>query len=761
LRRHRTAWGGLLLAAVLCTPALAQRAVTEVRIEGLVRINRAALDGILRTRQGADFSADVARDDLARIVSLGFFDPTACTYDTDNANNGFAVVFHLKENPVITGITVRGVSVPGIDPAAVTALATARYRTGDVFNLSVGSQLAGDVAKLYDDAGFEATIKPPVVGEDGVVIVVVAETLIDDVVINVWPPTDAIDLGKIVEWVGIRLQNPLSEKVLSERRNALMGLGLFSYLAVDLVDGETGVVVRFSAVLNDYPVPSADALPFIDPTKMLKGLAVYRVAPPPYALISEPRPTPKLVATLAAEAQAAPQDGAAAARVAFALSRAGRTQEAVTAAGAALQLLGAATSGDAAALRARLLLLQGDAAGALALLKPLRQDGSLAGDGYPALIEATAALLADSAVTDPTKARAPGDSFAWTIRTLIDAPNPQSVLASDKGTDYTSALAGAWTWASKLDEAGLAANHAAVERLYRLLSLLEYLPPELAPTTIVPDCATDLRKAIDPVYECDRLMQALEKRADDPGARYAWASAIVQRELAITLGPADVAPPEGKAARATQLEKAVGLLTDLIAADPTHYAGAQGLLAIGCVLRADDQRAFDILAGQLDGDDLPDADHLYLLASSISTTRTALRDEEVTASMVILADRLNALIADGKPHPRARYARYSLLAWAEQLDKALEEARAATVAGPTDEPAWAALGFFEAQKGNNDPAEQALVKATELDPTDLHAAYCLGLVRWIKSSDGTASLPLLERLHEESPIDLAAQDVAF
>lgn len=761
MRRHRTAWGGLLLAALLCTPALAQRAITDVQIEGLVRIDRGAFDELLRTKKGTEFSAAAARDDLARIVSLGFFDPTACTYDTSNANNGLAVVFRLKENPVITGLTVRGVSVTGIDQAAVTALAAARYRTGDVFNLNLGSQLAGDIAKLYDDAGFEATIKPPVVGDDGVAIVVVVETLIDDVVINVWPPTDAIDLGKVVEWIGIRLQSPLSEQQLSERRNALMGLGLFSYLAVDLVDGETGVVVRFSAVLNDYPVPSADALPFIDPTKMLKGLAVYRVAPPPYSLISSPRPTPKLVATLAAEAQAAPQDATAAARVAFALSRAGRTQEAVAAAGAALALIPAGSGKDAAVLQARLLLLQGDAAGAVALLKPLREDGSLPGDGYPTLVEATTTLLADSAVTDPAKARAPGDSFAWSVRTLIDAPNPQAVLASEKGTEYASVLAGAWTWASKLDEGGLAAGYAGFERLYRLLSLLEYLPPELAPTTIVPDCAADLRKPIDPVYECERLMTALEKRADDPGARYAWASAIVQRELAITLGPPDVAPADGAPARATQLEKAVQALTDLVAADPAHYAGAQGLLALGCVLRSDDQRAFDTLVAQMDGEDVPDADHLYLLASSISTTRTALRDEEVTAAMVILADRLSPLIADGTPRPRARYARYSLLAWAEQLDQAVEEARAATVACPGDEPAWAALGFFEAQKGNIDPAEQALVKATELGPADLHAAYTLGLVRWMKSGDGNASLPLLEKLHDESPIDLAARDVAF
>ncbi len=760
MRRQWIALGGLLLSLFLCLPALAAK-VSEVKVEGLAHVNRVTVDGILRTRKGADYSPDIAHEDLARIVSTGFFDPAQCSLDPSNDANGVTVTFRLKENPVITQVVVRGVSVPGVDPAKVQEIVTSYYLVGKVYNLNTAGLVASEVARLYDDAGYEATLRPPTIDEAGNLIVIVLETTIEDVRLSVWPQTDAIDLDQLVQWIGLRLGSPLHDKQLGERRNALMGLGLFSYLAVDLVDGEEGVVVRFSAVLNDYPVPSAEALPFIDPAKLLQGLAVYRVAPQPDGMVGEPRPTPQRVAALAAQAQAAPQDGSAAARVAFALCRLGKGPDALTAAAAAQQLLAAATDKDSLVLRARLSLLQGDPAGAFAMLSPLRQDGSLPPDGYPALIEAAVTVLADSAVTDPAAARVPGDTLSWTIRTLIGVADPQALLATEKGTEYASALAGAWTYFQRMDEGAVGKSFVAFERYYRLLSLLEYLPPALTPSTIVPDSAADIRKQIPPIYENARLTAALRKRTDDPAARAAWANLVIQRQLAVALCPPDAVAPEEAAAYGAELPAAVQALTELLAADPAGFAGSQAAVALGLVLQKEDERAFEMLIGLMDGAEVPDADHLFLLAASIATTRDAQSDDQVKAAMLALADRLNPVIADGKPHPRARYARYSLLAWATQIDKALEEARAATQALDSDQPAWASVGFFEAQKGNWDAAEQALVKATTLDPQDVHAAYMLGLARWGKSGDGAPSLPLLTRLNDVSRIDIQARDLAF
>jgi tetratricopeptide (TPR) repeat protein len=278
----------------------------------------------------------------------------------------------------------------------------------------------------------------------------------------------------------------------------------------------------------------------------------------------------------------------------------------------------------------------------------------------------------------------------------------------------------------------------------------------------VPECAADLQKQIDPVYENARLLKALERKGEDPTARGPWALAILQRELAASVGPTAVTPEGTPDARAAEVAKAIAGLEALVTADPSRYGGSRGLLGLAYVLQKDDERGLTLLASLLDSDDVPDADHLYLLATSMTTTRdTQQGQEKLAEAMAAAADRLNPIIADGQPHPRARYARYSLLAWAGQLDKALEETRALTASGSTDAPAWAALGFFEGQKGNYDAGEQALVRATELDPGDLHAAYALGLVRWAKAGDGVPSLPLLRRLEDDSPVDRSARTLGF
>jgi len=136
-------------------------------------------------------------------------------------------------------------------------------------------------------------------------------------------------------------------------------------------------------------------------------------------------------------------------------------------------------------------------------------------------------------------------------------------------------------------------------------------------------------------------------------------------------------------------------------------------------------------------------------------------EEEVTQLLRDAADRLNPIIGDGNPHPRARYARYSLLAWAGDTAAALAEAKAVLASGVTDPAALAATGFFQAQQDDLAAAEASLVAATAADPSDSHAAYILGLVRWQATSDPVPSLPLIQRLDDETPIDLSARDIAF
>jgi len=601
----------LLASALLASPSRAQQ-LTSIAVEGLVNVNRAAVMMQINTRLGDEFDINKARDDLRRILTLGLFDPEGSSVAPQRTDQGTRLIFTLKENPLITDVTVRGITVPAVDKAAIEAAARRRYPPNSVLNFNAADQLELDVARAYAEHGYDATINWPTINEDGVVFIVVEETQIDDVVLNVYPMVTYLDMEALVRWIGLRDGMPLNNTQLDERRDAVLGLGIFSYLTVDLLDGERGIIVSFSAILRDYPVPSVDACAFIKPGELIKGLPVYKIAPPPYSQLLTPRPTPRRIAKLRAEASNSPQDARLAAALALELAHAGRVTEAQAAATAAVPLLEAAGNEPATiVLLARVSLLLGAAARALAILDPLRQAGQLPPDGYPALMQAATYLLADGAVQGEAAKRLPGDTLAWAVKTLIQARDWDALMASSAGAAYASALAGAWETFRRMDERTLAENHLAYERFLATVMLLEHLPKQFAPSEIVPETLEVLGTPVDPIFNSTRLLNALRSRkGDDPGAKYAWATCIVQRELAVSLMTQKPRTNEEDAKAAEELLQAQVALAELADSDPAAYGGARVFIALASMVRKEDQKALDTIAALMDTPDAEDADHL-------------------------------------------------------------------------------------------------------------------------------------------------------
>lgn len=761
----RTLWTALLLVAVAAFPAAAET-ISSIRIEGLVQINRAAVEAMMTSKVGGEFNLEAVKEDFYRTVELGFFDPEKSQCDLKRTESGIEVIFRLVENPVISSVEVRGVNVPAVDAQKIQEAAKKYYKVGEVFNRLAAPALYQEISRIYGAAGYLANLAPVRIGDDGSVLVMVTEVVVDKVDLILVPPDGYVNEEALLEWLQIKPRQPYSRLRVDERAVAALRLGFLSRLNVDEVVDPADPNVRsvvFTGLLEERPVPSAEGCAFVDPARVLADLQVYRMGHLPASRVLSPQPTPDTLAALKAAAERAPEDGDAAARYAIALARAGHIDAAVAAAQQAIALLeGLADEPERAVLLARVALIAGDAKRASALLSPLDQGGRLPPDGYPALVQAAAFLLADKAVKEESAVRVPGDTLAWAVKVLMLCDTRDAVMATPEGTAYSSALRATWDRFKGMSDGDLATHHEAYERAIGMFALLRSAEHPFDPVAIVPESVGLLDSPIQPVLDDPRLLRALKERSgSDPEARYAWASCVVLRELALLLGGDPSAVEIDPDTRRQQLGEAQVALQELVTADRQRFQRAEVMRALAYIVQGQDAQALDTLASLLNGPDGAMAAQLYLLAATLNPGMTAKSAEELKQACLSAADRLSTVITSGNPHPHARYARYTLLGAAGDYDKAIEEARAVIDGGVDDPRAWATIGFLEAKRGNIDVAVTALTKAVELDPTDAYASYTLGLVKWIQTGDPLPILPQLQRLNDYTPIDLAAAELAF
>jgi len=766
IRRSRAALTLALLLALL--PGALAETVSELRVEGLVHVNRAAIDAMVNTRQGGNFDPNVVQDDFDRVMDLGFFDVDKSTAEVKRTAKGVELTFKLFENPVITAVgEVRGINIPDINVDQIKAAVAANYKVGEVFNHRSAFPTCRAIEDAYRQAGYEASVPPPLIGDDGAVLVLVHEVTIEDVTLTVIPEDAYANADAIKNWLGIRVGSAFNAKQIQGRADAALGLGFFVNIGASWTPSDTnpyGRIVHFSGLLDERPVPTAEGAALIYPAKVLRDLAIYKVEPLPGGLVLTSPPSDADIAALKAKCDNAPTDAALAGRYALAFARAGNTDAAIAAAQKAIPLLAPGSADPATAvLLARVALITGDAARAFALLDQLRQDAKLPLDGLPALIQADAYLLADQAVAADTAKRIPGDTIAWVVKTLSYAKNRDTIQATPQGTAYSAALGAAWDAFSKLSDDDLASNHEAYERTAGLFSLLASTGAPFSPATIVPACQSFLQSAIaPPVLDDTRLTAALEKKAqDDPAIRLAWAKQIVLREMAASLA-GGVAVKTEEPVRKDQLSKAQVALQGLLISDKEAYRGVDFLRALAYIVQGEPIKAQEALAGLIDTPGGSGAEQLYLLAASLGPTDGSTpTDEQMNGMLLAAADRLSPIIADGRPHPGARYARYTLLGAGGKTEDAIREAEAVAKGANPDARAWATIGLLQAKTGKGQEADAALSEAARLDPLDVYASYTLGLVKWVNGGDPVASIPLMQRLMDETAVDVDAREIAF
>ncbi len=101
----------LLLAIVVCCglfgSALAEsRTVTEVRFEGLSRVEEGAVKRVLRTRVGRLFTEKKVRNDIDSLHGLGYF--SGIEVYKDVTEDGVAVIYKFQERPSVKKVELEG-----------------------------------------------------------------------------------------------------------------------------------------------------------------------------------------------------------------------------------------------------------------------------------------------------------------------------------------------------------------------------------------------------------------------------------------------------------------------------------------------------------------------------------------------------------------------------------------------------------------------------------------------------------------------------
>ncbi|MFH0794154.1 MAG: POTRA domain-containing protein, partial [bacterium] len=148
---------GLLCACLASAQTTAPSAdegkkIVAIEFEGLDSVKAENLLPMLKLKAGETYSAEAARDDIRTLFSTGNF-TDEFKVETSPRDNGVAVKIRLRENPVISKISVIGnQKIPSDRIISVLPV-----REGQIFKNQTGREIQEAVYKLYRVKGYAQT----------------------------------------------------------------------------------------------------------------------------------------------------------------------------------------------------------------------------------------------------------------------------------------------------------------------------------------------------------------------------------------------------------------------------------------------------------------------------------------------------------------------------------------------------------------------------------------------------------------------------
>jgi outer membrane protein insertion porin family len=124
------------------------RVIERIEIEGNKRVDKEAVLGKLRARQGAEYSPDDVRDDIRALFSTGYFDDVSA--ETVDEGEGVALVYRVKEMPFVKKVLIKGNSELREDK--IRGVVTVRENTA--LDRTLLNENIEKIEALYAEDGF-------------------------------------------------------------------------------------------------------------------------------------------------------------------------------------------------------------------------------------------------------------------------------------------------------------------------------------------------------------------------------------------------------------------------------------------------------------------------------------------------------------------------------------------------------------------------------------------------------------------------------
>lgn len=137
----------LLIITVLSFTSLYSQTITKITVRGNKKITADAIKGKLTEKEGSLFNEDLVKSDIQNIFSLGYFD-NVDVYK--NEDNGFELIFEVKEKPIVSSIVFEGNSELDSDDLKKQI----DIQPYTVLNVSEIKKAKVKLLKYYEEKGF-------------------------------------------------------------------------------------------------------------------------------------------------------------------------------------------------------------------------------------------------------------------------------------------------------------------------------------------------------------------------------------------------------------------------------------------------------------------------------------------------------------------------------------------------------------------------------------------------------------------------------
>lgn len=242
----------VLALALTAGPALSQqygeRIVTGILVEPPPQhVGEETIRALITHEVGQPYDRKKAEGDLDSILyTLGRFDPdpnkSFIEERPGGTNNGILLVYHLTENPAVTGVTISGNTLV---PTETLLAAVEQYiKNGDVFDSGapVRDGVAQAIEGAYLERGYEALLwsGPTLDPATGAVSLAVLEEYVYDIEVNIQSPDGgkAKTKRKVAEReIMTKVGDPVSRDRVQKDLNRLYNLDIFEPPSVSAKDG--------------------------------------------------------------------------------------------------------------------------------------------------------------------------------------------------------------------------------------------------------------------------------------------------------------------------------------------------------------------------------------------------------------------------------------------------------------------------------------------------------------------------------------------